>query len=111
MIWISLGFSAEGLLEGCRLRGHAVREAGTPYSLICAAASVLVRTAARTLGARPGFILVGEAAEPGLLAFTVQKFPPADKDWLRGVGDTLKMGFEDLLKESPGQVKLEIDKC
>jgi hypothetical protein len=60
------------------------------------------------LAARPALVLRGQAPQPGLLEFEIVSFSPSDGEWLKGVGDTLKTGFQDLQEESPGSLSLEM---
>ncbi len=99
---------ADGTLAAVRASGHAGGEpAGT--NIACAAATVLLRTAA-------GLLAVAGAAEgaadrPGEMRFTVA--PPRSGDgggaaWMRGVSDFLLQGLRDLQRERPEAVALTV---
>jgi uncharacterized protein YsxB (DUF464 family) len=65
MIRIEVAVDQAGLLVSCKVTGHA--EAGPKGSdVVCAAVSVLTRTAFRTLSDRGGITLRGGAPERGV---------------------------------------------
>ncbi len=109
MIKIILQLSETGLITGCDVRGHA--ETGRKgEDLVCAAVSVLVRTAARTLEQQNDVILEGKASEPGKVGFSLVSFRPGIELWLKGLGDVLMTGILDIQDEYPESCLLEIIK-
>lgn len=107
MINVTLVRSEEGLVLGCRAEGHAgFGKKG--YDLVCAAVTVLIRTAARTMESRDRVVLEGTAPEPGLAGFRLVAFDRYDKDWLLGLGDGLMTGLLDIQEEYPGFCQVEI---
>ena len=95
-------------LRSFKARGHA--DAGDRgYDIICAAFSVLVRTAYETLKALPGLELKGSAAERGNLSFRVLK--GADSaERAAGVADFLVVGIGGLARDYPDAVEFVIER-
>lgn len=115
MLEAELTFTSGGVLSFCRVSGHAegVGKTGDGlsdggFNLLCAAVSVLSRTAARTLEGRPGLTLKGEAPKPGNLWFRLERWDLRDEDWLKGVGSYLLTGFKDLEEEYPRILQLRV---
>lgn len=77
-------------------------------NLLCAAVSILVRTAFKTLASREGVVVVGSAALPGNLEFTVKAVPQEFDAWSLGVTDSLIIGLSSLEREYPGQLAIRI---
>ena len=66
MITIDVVVDEAGLLDSCRVEGHAgVGPRGG--DVVCAAVSILVRTALRTLSGQEGVSVRGSAPERGVL--------------------------------------------
>ena len=92
-------------VRGLKAAGHA-RTLGEEFSLPCAAASVLLRTAARTL--ETAIPIDGGASEPGVLELNLGQVPENRREWARGVLDTTITGLLDLTREFPGEVRLDL---
>ena len=107
MIRASLDFASGGILASCQVCGHAVGKA-PGENVLCAAVSVLLRTAARTLEQHPDIAISGEASEPGNFWFKIESWPPEQKGWLKGLSDFLVTGFRDLKEEYPEMIELII---
>lgn len=75
----------------------------------CAAVSVLVRTAARTVALEERIVSSGTAGGRGQLEFTVGDYPEDLAPWLCGVTDFLKRGLSDIAGEFPDDVSLDIE--
>jgi uncharacterized protein YsxB (DUF464 family) len=86
-----------------KAEGHAARGDGG-YDIVCAAFSVLARTAYRALEALPGIELKGFAPEPGNLSFEVVR-PAASVERAAGIADFLVAGIGDLARDYPAAVK------
>ena len=94
-------------LLGFRASGHA-DQGQSGYDIVCAAFSVLARTAYRALEALPGIELHGKAPGPGALSFEVLK--PADsRERAAGIADFLLVGLGDLSREYPDAVAFSIE--
>ncbi|MDR1786206.1 MAG: ribosomal-processing cysteine protease Prp [Spirochaetaceae bacterium] len=99
----------------CRAEGHAgFAPAGS--DIVCAAVTVLLRTAAEMLEATPGVAVRPLAVQAGALSFQVERRergesgrarddgPDALGARLWAVGDFIKTGMESLQREFPGHI-------
>jgi uncharacterized protein YsxB (DUF464 family) len=96
-----------GLLKSCRVRGHA--GAGKRgYDIVCAAVSVLMRTAVRVLSAREGITVRSGAPERGGLWLEVEGTAEGG-EFLAAAGAFLSEGLLSVSGEFPEfcQVKIE----
>lgn len=106
--------SASAVLDsGANLRsfeatGHAAM-GDRGFDMVCAAFSILARTAYRALETLPGIELRGSAPEPGSLSFEVLK-PAASVDRAAGIADFLVAGIGDLAREYPGAVEFVVER-
>ena len=107
MISISLERSAEGIVLACMAEGHA-GAADKGVDLICAAVSVLIRTAGRTMESKTGVTLTGGAGKPGFADFRLLSFMEEQTEWLKGLGDSLVTGLLDIQDEYPGFCRVDI---
>jgi uncharacterized protein YsxB (DUF464 family) len=97
-----------GLLAGFTASGHA--GAGPKgEDIVCAAVTILLRTAAKVLAGEPGLTVEGQSPEPGVMRLALEPPPEAKRDWVRGVTATLLRGLTDLAEEFPGRLELRID--
>lgn len=108
MICARVVLDGRGTLKSFFAEGHA-GAALRGYDLVCAAFSVLARTAYRALEALPGTELRGEAARPGDMSFEVLR-PAAEAERAAGVADFLLTGLGDLAREYPDAVALTIER-
>lgn len=109
MIEVRACLGADGVLRRVDSSGHAgTGSAGR--DLVCAAVSVLLRTAYEVLAQVPGTRVEGSAPEPGSLWFSLRDYPPGDADRLRGIGDFLLTGLSGLEREYPGALKLTMER-
>jgi uncharacterized protein YsxB (DUF464 family) len=93
------------ILRSCKASGHA--GAGkTGSDIVCAAVSVLIRTAACTLSDREGITVRYEAPEPGL--FFLEADYTDGKDFLFAVGVFLIEGLALVAEEYPENCRLTI---
>jgi len=105
LIEIEAVLDEDGILRSCKASGHA--GAGkTGSDIVCAAVSVLMRTAVRALSNREGVTVRYEAPEPGLL------FLEADytggRDFLFAAGVFLIEGLASVAEEYPENCRLTI---
>jgi uncharacterized protein YsxB (DUF464 family) len=95
-----------GMLKVCNASGHAgAGKAGT--DIVCAAVSVLMRTALSTLSARKGITVRGGAPEKGRLWLEVE-YEAEGKEFLFAVGTFLLEGLKSVEREFPDNCKLNI---
>jgi uncharacterized protein YsxB (DUF464 family) len=102
MIRIDAAVDGAGLLKSCRVSGHA--GAGKRGGdIVCAAVSVLVRTAQRTLSGREGILVRGEAPERGLfrLETDCSAENPAAGYFLAAAGAFLLEGLSSVAADYP----------
>ena len=102
---VTLEIDPDGCLAGFEADGHAGGAAGA--NLPCAAVSVLLRTAARTAAAA-GLAAGGGADAPGAMRLRVGHAAEGQRDWLRGVTDTLLRGLADAAAEAAGEIEVRI---
>ena len=76
--------------------------------LVCAAVSVLFRTAARLLQLQPDIEVRGRASQRGRMELTVSRLPVQKRGWLAGLTDFLVRGAEDLREENPAAIELRV---
>jgi len=90
----------------CKAEGHALFDK-KGHDIVCAAATILLRTAAQILSKRPGIDFNGEEPVKGSLAFEARADEDSAKTELKFAADFLQKGFESLAKEFPQNVQLE----
>ena len=99
MIAIDMVVDDEGILVSCGARGHAF--AGPlGADLVCAAVSVLLRTAFRVLSNKNGIVVRGDAPDRGLLWLEVE-YAPEGKDFLAAAGAFLTEGLLSVSGDYP----------
>jgi uncharacterized protein len=108
MILAKVVLDREGRVLGFEAAGHA--ESASPGNdIVCAAFSVLARTAFRALEALPGADVKGIAPAPGSLSFEVLR-PAEDAGRAAGIADFLVTGMSDLARDYPGAVAITIER-
>jgi uncharacterized protein YsxB (DUF464 family) len=106
MIKIEAATDAGGTLRSCRASGHAgAGPAGG--DIVCAAVSVLMRTAVRALSGRKGITLRRGAPEPGLL-FLEAECAEEGKEFLFAAGVFLLEGLASVAEEYPEHCTLSV---
>lgn len=106
MIAIKLALDEAGLLRGCEIQGHG-GAGGKGADVVCAAVSVLIRTALRVLADRPGVEIRGEAPERGALWMEAD-YTPEGRDFLSAAGVFLIQGLKSVAEDYPGHCTLDI---
>jgi uncharacterized protein YsxB (DUF464 family) len=94
--------SPDGLLRAFEAVGHA-GSGPRGGNVACAAATTLLRTAARVCAGR-GIAIGGGAGERGTMRCIVKATDSVDAGWLRGTTDFLLRGLQDLRDEFPEAV-------
>jgi uncharacterized protein YsxB (DUF464 family) len=106
MIEIEALLDETGILRACRASGHAgAGKTGT--DIVCAAVSVLMRTAVQVLEGREGIKLRVEAPEPGLLDLQAD-YTADGRDFLSAAGEFLVAGLRSVAGEFPDNCRLTI---
>lgn len=109
MITAKVLLDAEGRLVRFEAEGHAGhRPKGG--DIVCAAFSVLARSAYESLAALPGADLEGSAPKPGFLSFRVRRLDSESEGRAAGIADFLLAGISSLEREYPGEVGLTIER-
>lgn len=108
MVQIALALDKDGALERLNLCGHAPG-ARKGENLACAAVTLLARSVARLLTSRSGWIIDGNALEPGNLSLVINKRPKDTTEWLKGVSDTLIRALADIDEEYPSALSVQIE--
>jgi hypothetical protein len=105
VIRVTVETGADGVPRSVSADGHSLAfEIG--QNIVCAAATVLLRTAARLLEATDGIEVTGGAGERGRLAFSVAVLDESRIGYAKAVGDYLIQGMSDLEREFPGECAL-----
>jgi uncharacterized protein YsxB (DUF464 family) len=95
-----------GLLSRCEVRGHA--EAGpNGGDIVCAAVSVLTRTALAVLSARQDIKIRGEAPERGVFLLEAEALDGPGRDFLAAAGTFLLEGLDSVAREYPKNCLME----
>ena len=107
MITITMVLDESGLLKSCDIRGHAgAGKRGT--NIVCAAVSVLARTALKVLNDKEGIIVRGKAEQRGTLFLETEARDSEDKDYLEAVGTYLIEGLTSVAEEFPQYCSITI---
>ena len=108
MIEIEAVLDNDGVLRACKASGHAgAGKAGT--DIVCAAVSVLIRTAFSVLSDRKGLTVRGGAPEKGQFWLEAD-YEAEGKDFLFAVGEFLVNGLSSVAGEYPENCRLAIKK-
>jgi uncharacterized protein YsxB (DUF464 family) len=99
MIEIKAALDEAGILRSCEVSGHAgAGKTGT--DIVCAAVSVLLRTAIQVLSGRKGITIRGDAPEPGLLWMEAD-YSEEGREFLSSTGEFLTAGLKSVAGEFP----------
>ena len=109
MIEARAELDAEGRLVRFEASGHA-GHGRKGQDIVCAAFTVLARTAYETLAALPGSAVEGSASGPGTLRFAVRRIDEGGLERAAGIADFLLAGLSGLEREFPGEVSVTIDR-
>ncbi|MDR1031331.1 MAG: ribosomal-processing cysteine protease Prp [Treponema sp.] len=105
MIEIDLVLDEAGLLMVCAVEGHA--QAGPKGGdVVCAAVSVLTKTALRVLSLQKGIRVQGNA-DRGVFRMEIE-YGPQGRDFLFAAGTFLLEGFEAVAGEYPDHCTITI---
>jgi len=106
MIEIEAVLDKNGVLRACKAFGHAgAGKTGT--DIVCAAVSVLLRTAILTLSERKGITVQSGAPEKGQLWLEAE-YEAEGKEFLYAAGEYLIRGLASVAGEFPQNCKLTI---
>ena len=106
LIVIEAVLEEDGTLRSCKASGHSgLGKAGA--DIVCAAVSVLLRTAVIALSGRKGIIIRGNAPEPGQLWLETD-YEAEGKDFLFACGVFLIEGLKSIEQEYPKNCMIKI---
>jgi uncharacterized protein YsxB (DUF464 family) len=106
MIRIDAALDEGGILISCGVSGHAgAGPAGN--DIVCAAVSVLARTALRTLSGRKGIILRGDAPERGVFWLETD-YLGEGREFLAAAGAFLIEGLRSVAEDYPDYCTMTI---
>ena len=107
MIELKVNLHRDGCLKGFQASGHA-GSGKKGEDIVCAAVTVLLRTAARLISREKGLETRGEALEPGGMTFFLKSMPAEYREWVKGITDFLLGGLLDLKDEFPDYLTIDI---
>jgi uncharacterized protein YsxB (DUF464 family) len=96
-----------GALRGFSVSGHA-GSAARGEDLVCAAVSILFRTAARVLQLQRDVRVRGSAPDSGRMELQIEELPAPRRQWLIGLTDFLVRGTRDLQEENPEAIAVRV---
>ena len=108
MIKVHAWIDDDGLVLDFEASGHA----GTGprgFDIVCAAFTVLARTAYSALAGLPGAMVEGRAAKPGSLDFHVKSMPGEVRERALGMSVYLFEGLSALAREFPEAVEIRAE--
>ncbi|MFQ3547263.1 MAG: ribosomal-processing cysteine protease Prp [Termitinemataceae bacterium] len=106
MLTIDVVLDSDGLLQACGISGHA--NAGPKGAdIVCAAVSILARTALKTLSGKKGIVVQGKAPKRGAFSMEVRYTEDATA-FVSGVTEFLLEGFGSISKEYPDHCMVHI---
>jgi len=98
-----------GLLRNCDVRGHAGAGA-RGHDIVCAAVSVLTRTALATLSDREGISTQGDVSRRGVFTLHTEARNEAGQAFLSAAGAFLIEGLKSVAEEYPQNCTMTITK-
>lgn len=107
MTVVTLSYGKNGVIKKCQANGHAgFSKKGN--DIVCAAVTILIRTAMQVLSHNENVLLITEPSARGFLSFTVEAKTesPETETQLKCIGDFLRTGIKALTKEFPENVIL-----
>ena len=104
---IDLCLNSDNIIKYVTAEGHAGKSP-VGENIICAAVSVLIRSAYRTIVKNSKVEACITAKGEGNLYFRIIQYEDSQKEWLKGISDYLITGIKDIETESPDSVKIVI---
>jgi len=108
VIIVTVIIDGGGIIKSVRVAGHALglQKGG---NIVCAAATVLVRTAARMLEAEDGVLVTGGPGARGEFALDIKSVNHDKTDFVKTTGNYLLQGIRDLMSEFPEDCSLKVE--
>jgi uncharacterized protein YsxB (DUF464 family) len=108
MIETLIRLDGRGLIQEVTVKGHG--ELGLKGSdPLCAAVTVLSGTFGRMLESQHRIGWEGKADKPGQFWIKVLSIPVSERDWFGGAGDYFLLGLQDLMKQFPQNIRVNIE--
>jgi uncharacterized protein YsxB (DUF464 family) len=107
LIKLNADFDEDGVLVRCAASGHA-GAAAAGSDIVCAAVSVLLRTAVRAVSGRAGISAGFSAPERGCFEFFAQ-YSAAGRDFLYATGVFLYEGLKSIAEEYPAYCSITVN--
>ena len=104
---IDICLNSNNIIKYVTAEGHA-GETLARENIICAAVSVLIRSAYRTIVKNSKVEACITAKNEGSLYFRVIQYEDSQIEWLKGITDYLMTGIKDIETESPDSIKIII---
>ncbi|MDR1507979.1 MAG: ribosomal-processing cysteine protease Prp [Treponema sp.] len=109
MVAIRVVLDETGLLKRCGVQGHA--ESGPAGGdVVCAAVSVLARTALAVLSAREDIVVRGDAPQRGVFFLEADAPDGPGREFLAAAGAFLLEGLGSVVREYPENCTMTIKK-
>ncbi len=108
MISVELLLDAENCLKRISAVGHASGEK-RGSNVVCGAATILMRSAARVIAAENALDIGGSADREGIIDIQIRRIADDKREWLRGVSDVLREGLRSLAADHPGEVRVTVE--
>jgi uncharacterized protein YsxB (DUF464 family) len=107
VIQVEIVVDHRGALQGFSVSGHA-GSGPRGEDLVCAAVSVLFRTAARILQLQPDVEVQGRLEKNGMMELQIEEVSAERRQWLVGLSDFLIRGVRDLQEENPKAISVRV---
>jgi uncharacterized protein YsxB (DUF464 family) len=106
MVSIEAALDRQGILRSCSVKGHA-GSGPMGHDIVCAAVTILVRTAVTVLSAAAGVVLRVDAPRRGELYFEAD-YDDAGAAFLKSTGIFIMEGFKSVAAEYPVNCSLRM---
>ena len=107
LILVTVATDGCGLMRSVSVTGHALglRKDG---NIVCAAVTILIRTAARLLEAEPGVRVTGGPGARGEFKLLIESVDEGKFELVKNVGDYFLRGVRDLQAEFPDDCAVQV---
>ena len=105
MIRVSVRLDGEGCLSRLDADGHALRQ-GKEFSPVCAAVTVLLRTAASLFEAEAELKSRISLPDEGRISMEIGEIPAALSGRFRGITDFLVFGLLQISRDAPEELEV-----
>lgn len=107
MVLVTVVVDGNGMMRRATAAGHALGlQKGD--NIVCAAVTILLRTAARLLESKNGVDVSGGPGARGEFSLTIESVDQDRVEFVKTTGDYLLRGIRDLQAEFPGECTLQV---